>query len=55
MPRVESRYFAYVWAKPDAHFARYTKLLVLPAEISYKRKPRKGAGVTENFASPTRG
>lgn len=49
MPRVESRYFAYVWAKPDAHFAGYKKLLVLPAEISYKRKPRNGASVTENF------
>lgn len=49
MPRVESRYFAYVWAKPDAHFAGYKKLLVLPAEISYKRKSRKGASVTENF------
>lgn len=36
LQRVESKLFALAWIKPDAHFAGYKKLLVLPAEIAYK-------------------
>jgi Protein of unknown function (DUF3313) len=36
LQRVESKRFALAWIRPDAHFAGYKKLLVLPAEISYK-------------------
>jgi hypothetical protein len=36
LQRIESKRFALAWVRPDAHFAGYKKLLVLPAEISYK-------------------
>jgi hypothetical protein len=36
LQRIESKRFALAWIRPDAHFAGYKKLLVLPAEISYK-------------------
>jgi len=36
LQKIESKRFALAWIRPDAHFGGYKKLLVLPAEISYK-------------------
>ena len=43
LQRIESKRFALAWIRPDAHFGGYKKLIVLPAEISYKdpKKARK--------------
>jgi hypothetical protein len=43
LQRIESKRFALAWVRPDAHFGGYKKLIVLPAEISYKdpEKARK--------------
>jgi hypothetical protein len=36
LERIDSERFALAWVRPDAHFSGYKRLLVLPAEISYK-------------------
>ncbi|HEU4428768.1 MAG TPA: DUF3313 family protein [Myxococcota bacterium] len=49
--RVEkAKRFQAVWLKPGASLQGYTKLLVLPAEIHYKRPPNKSSMARENFA-----
>jgi hypothetical protein len=50
LQRVKSKRFEGVWIKPGADFAGYTKMVVLPAEISFKRDPKTGPGVRDNFA-----
>jgi hypothetical protein len=49
--RVEkAKRFQAVWVKPGADLRGYTKLLILPAELHYKRPPNKGSMARENFA-----
>lgn len=49
LQRVDSKRFALVWLRPGADFSVYEKLLVIPAEISYKRPPKRGPGTRDNF------
>jgi Protein of unknown function (DUF3313) len=51
LDRVEkAKAFQAVWLKPGADLRGYTKLLVLPAEIHYKRPPDTSRFADENFA-----
>src|SRR5262245_51244886 len=39
LPRVKSPRFAGVWVRSDTDFSVYRKLMLLPAEIAYKKAP----------------
>jgi hypothetical protein len=49
LQRVESKRFALAWVREGADLSGYTKLLVLPAEISYKSKPTRQRRADDNF------
>jgi hypothetical protein len=50
LKKVESKRFALVWIKEGADFSGYTKMQVLPAEIAYKKPPKRGPTADDNFA-----
>lgn len=48
--RIENTRFSQVWIRTGTDFAGYTKLLVLPAEFTYKRPPTRNRMASDNFA-----
>lgn len=50
--RLDYSGFRDAWVKPDADFASYSKILVAPPRVSYRREPRQGRyrGPESNFA-----
>lgn len=48
--RVDSERFQAVWLRPGCELSGYSKLLVLPAQVHYKRPPEKSRAPKENFA-----